>query len=120
MITTAHTPVSERSEFRDMLLEAIPLAEVVPVDGPPFVFLLAPWLFLVLMLAGPFACLVVIVVAMIVAVAAVAAVVAAIVGIVVAPYLLAGRVHRSLKRRRSTGGAPAARVVAMGSPRVAA
>jgi hypothetical protein len=120
MTTTAHTPVSERSSFGETLAEVVPLVEVVPVDGPPFAFLLAPWLFLVLMLAGPFACLVVIVVAMVVAAAVVAAVIAAVAGIIAAPYLLVGRVRRRRRERHRSAGAPAAPVVAIRPRGVAA
>ena len=115
MITTAHTPVSERPAFRDMLLEAAPLAAVVPVDGPPFLFLLAPWLLLVLMRAGPFACLF----ALVVLVIAAATVLAAILAIVAAPYLLI-RHLRGHQGPHASIRAPAAQAVAIESPRVAA
>jgi hypothetical protein len=68
---------SERPTFGEMLAEVVPVIGVVPVAGPPAVFVLGPWLFLVLMLAGPFAFLVALVVVMLVAAAVLAALAAA-------------------------------------------
>ena len=42
----------------ETLDETLPLVGAIPVYGPPVVFLAGPWLFLALMLAGPFALLV--------------------------------------------------------------
>jgi len=92
---------------------AAPLAELTPLvgaiagEGPPVIFLAGPWLFLGLMLAGPFAFLVTLVVAMVVAAAAVAALVAAIVG---PPYVLVHAV-RDYRARRESGHEHAAPVV---------
>jgi hypothetical protein len=99
----------------DMLAELTALIEFVPFYGPPAVFLLGPWLLLVLMLAGPFAVLLTLVAAMIV----VAAALAAIVSVLAAPYLLVRRLQRNRAGRASVPS-PAAHAVAIGSPRVAA
>ena len=95
--------------------ELTALIEFVPFYGPPAVFLLGPWLLLVLMLAGPFAVLLTLVAAMIV----VAAVFAAAVSVLAAPYLLVRRLHRNRAGRASVPS-PAAHAVAIGSPQVAA
>ena len=105
---------SERPTFGEMLAEVVPVIGVVPVAGPPAIFVLAPWLFLVLMLAGPFAFLVALVVVMLVAAAVLAALAAAVVAIVAAPFLLVRRRRGHRAPHASTG-----QVVALGSPRVA-
>ena len=106
---------STTPQTRDMLAEITPLIGFVPFYGPPAIFLLGPWLLLVLVLAGPFAVLLTLVAGMIV----VAAALAAIVSILAAPYLLVRRILRS--RARSVPlPSPAAHAVAIGSPRVAA
>ena len=79
----------------DMLDEILPLVGAVPVYGPPVVFLAGPWLLLCLMLAGPFAFLV----TLVVLIAAAAAIVALIGAILASPYLLARHVHRSWTAR---------------------
>jgi hypothetical protein len=106
---------SERPTFGEALAEIVPLVEYVPFYGPPVVVVLGPWLFLVLMLAGPFAFLVALGVAMIAAAAVVAALTAAILAILAAPYLLVRRLRRHRARHASIG-APAGQAVA---PRVA-
>jgi hypothetical protein len=97
MNTTA--PVSERPTFGEVLAEIVPLIDFVPTAGPPVVFVLGPWLFLVLMLAPPFACLVALLVVMIVAATVLAALTAAIVAV---PYLLV----RHLRRHRMSVRVP--------------
>jgi hypothetical protein len=94
----------------DMLDEILPLVGAVPVYGPPIVLLVGPWLLLCLMLAGPFALLVTIVVFL----AAAALVVALIGAILAAPYLLARHVRRSWTARAAMR-AEAPRLVARGS-----
>ena len=106
---------STTPQTRDMLAEITALIDFVPFYGPPAIFLLGPWLLLVLVLAGPFAVLLTLVAGMIV----VAAALAAIVAILAAPYLLVRRLHRTRAGRASTPS-PAAHPVAIGSPQVAA
>jgi hypothetical protein len=116
---SAHAPASERPTFGGLLAELVPLIGFVPQAGPPVVFVLGPWLFLVLMLAAPFACLFALVVVMIVAAAVLAALTAAILAILAAPYLLARHLRRHRARHASVG-APGAQVVGIESRRVAA
>jgi hypothetical protein len=80
--------------FDDAVRETIPLLDVVPVAGPPAIFLLAPWLFLVLVLVGPFAVLVTLTVVFVAALALVALAGA----IVAAPVVVA---HHVIARARS-------------------
>jgi hypothetical protein len=113
---SARATASERPTFGAMLAEIVPLIGFVPVAGPPVVFVLGPWLFVVLLLAGPLAWLFALVVVMIVAATVLAALAAAILA---APYLLVRHLRRHRARHASISP-PAARVVAIESPRVAA
>jgi hypothetical protein len=70
--------------------ETLPLVGAVPIYGPPIIVLAAPWLLLSLMLAGPFAVLVTLVVALV----AVAVLVGLIGAILATPYLLVRHVRR--------------------------
>jgi hypothetical protein len=74
---------------RTMDRELSPLIGVVPVEGPPAILLAVPWLLLVLVLAGPFALLLTIVLAMLAA----ALIVAALAAIVASPFLLVRHLH---------------------------
>jgi hypothetical protein len=67
-----------------MLAETIPLLDFTPQAGPPVLLVAVPWLLFVLMLVGPFALLVTVVVLLVAATALVG-----LVGVVLAsPYLL--------------------------------
>jgi hypothetical protein len=116
---SARAPASERPTFREMLAEIDPLIEFVPAYGPPVVFVLGPWLFLGLMLAGPFACLFALVGVMIVAATVVAALTAGVLATLAAPYLLVRHLRRHRDRQASIS-ASAAQAVPIESPRVAA
>jgi cell division protein FtsW (lipid II flippase) len=105
-----------RRRFGEMLAEIVPLVGFIPAYGPPAVFVLGPWLVLVLMLGGPLAWLFALVVVMIVAATVLAALTAAIFA---APYLLVRHLRRHRARHASIT-APAAQAVAIQSPRVAA
>src|ERR1700754_1821924 len=74
--------------------EISPLIGAIPVEGPPAILLALPWLFFVLLLAGPFALLATIVVAML----AVALVIAAVAAIVASPSLLVRHVRATQAR----------------------
>ncbi|MGZ4184771.1 MAG: hypothetical protein ACXVFA_05945 [Solirubrobacteraceae bacterium] len=75
--------------FRQRLGEIVPLVGFVPVAGPPAIFIVGPWLLLVLMLAGPFLLLVTLA-----AIALCLAVLVSFIGAILAtPYLLARRLH---------------------------
>jgi hypothetical protein len=72
---------SKGSSAAAMLDEIVPLIDVIPLYGPPAVFLAGPWLLFGLLLAGPFALLVTIVIALLAAGVL-------IVAIAAPPYLL--------------------------------
>ena len=85
------TPPPPPATVGDIVDEIVPVAGLILVEGPPVIYVLAPWLLLGLMLSAPFAVLVVFAVA-----AAVAAVLlVALAGVVATPYLLL----RGLRRR---------------------
>jgi hypothetical protein len=101
--------------FGDVLDDIVPVIEVIPVYGPPLIFVLGPWLLLGLMLSGPFAVLV----AFAAVAAAVVVLFAALAGILATPFLIV----RALRRRYRTAhpiAAPAGRVAQLESPRVLA
>jgi hypothetical protein len=97
----ARPSASDAPTVGEVLGEIIPVVGVVAGAGPPVVFVLGPWLLLALMLAGPFAVLVTLVVAMLVAAGLAAAIVAV-------PYLLIRVVHRHRAGHALTGGRTAA------------
>jgi hypothetical protein len=79
--------------------ETVPLILFVAVAGPPVLLIVAPWVLLALLVAGPFA----VVLALVAAVAAATVLAACIVAIVAMPYLLLRRrpaVHRSVVAAR--------------------
>jgi hypothetical protein len=102
---------SENPTFRAMLAELVPLVEAIAGYGPP-VILVGPWVLLALMLAGPFAVLLTLVVVMLVA-----AIVP--VALVAGPYLLIRRV-RDHRAQRAISRDHAAQLVPVGSTRVLA
>jgi hypothetical protein len=106
---------SEHPSFREMLAEITPLVGAIAGYGPPVIFLAGPWLLLALVLSGPFAFLLTLVVAMVVAATILVALTAAILG---APYLLIRGV-RSYRARRALSNSYAAHLVPVGSTRVA-
>jgi hypothetical protein len=85
--------------FREMLDDVLPVIGVVFVAGPPVIFLAGPWLLLVLMLSGPFALVVAFVVVGLVA----GALLATLGALVVAPFVLVRRLHRTYRSARATG-----------------
>jgi len=104
-----------RSTPGEMLAEVVPLVGAVAGEGPPVIFLAGPWLFLGLMLSGPFAFLVTLVAAMLVA----ATVLVALTGaFLAAPYLLI-RGLRWYRARRAFSNDHAARLVPVRSTGVA-
>lgn len=105
---------TEPQTFRDMVAELTPLIDAVPGEGPPVILLAGWWVLLALLLSGPFAFLVTLVLAMVVAAGIVVAIVAAIYAIVTAPF-------RVIRRARSAAvAAHAPRLVPVRSTRVAA
>jgi hypothetical protein len=114
MQTTAHITPSEPRTARELLDEAVPLAEAIPGYGPPLA-LAAPGLLFVLALAGPFA-----LVFTFVAVLVAAAVLVLLAGAILAsPYLL----FRHLRKRwaaRAAIASPAVRLAPIETPRATA
>jgi hypothetical protein len=76
----------------ERLGEIVPLVTVVPVAGPPVIFLVVPWVLFALMLTGPFLLLVTFVLAGVILVALTAAVLGP-------PYLLVRHLRKHLTRR---------------------
>jgi hypothetical protein len=107
---------SEQRSFGEMFGELIPLIDSIAGYGPPVIFLAGPWLLVGLMLSGPFAFLVILVVFMVVVAAVVVALSAATLAV---PYLLVHRLHRH-RAPHAFGNDPAAQLVAIESPRVVA
>jgi hypothetical protein len=105
---------SDHPTLGEMLAEIIPLIDAIPGYGPPVIFLAGPWLLLVLMLSGPFAFLVVLVVFMVVAATVVVALTAMV---LVVPWVLARRV-RGQRARDAFSNNHAAHLVPIESPRV--
>ena len=79
-----------RPTLGEIVDESEPLIGAVPVYGPPVVLFAVPWLLFGLMLAGPFALLLTLVVPLV----AVAALVALVGALLAAPYLLVARLRR--------------------------
>jgi hypothetical protein len=92
--------------FAEVLRETLPLIGVIPVAGPPVIVVAGPWLLFGLMLAGPFALLLTVVVFY----GAAAALVRLAVAVLALPYRL---VHElgGLRARRPSLRVPPARLV---------
>jgi hypothetical protein len=93
-----------------MLAELIPLIGAVAGYGPPVIFVAGPWVLLALILSGPFAVLLTLVVALLVAATVPVAIVAA-------PYLLIRRV-RTYRAGRAFSTDQPRQLVPLGSTRV--
>jgi hypothetical protein len=95
--------------LRDVVAETVPLIDTVFVAGPPVLVAWAGTVLFALMLAGPFA----LVVALVVALAAAAALVTLAGAILATPYLLVRhlRLRLATRPRFSEGAAPIATVV---------
>jgi hypothetical protein len=92
--------------FAEVLRETVPLIGVIPVAGPPVILVAGPWLLFGLMLAGPFALLLTVVVLCGAAVALVRLAVA----VLAVPYRLV-RDLGGLRARRPSVRVPPARLV---------
>ena len=79
---------------RERLDEILPLLDFVPQAGPPVLFVLGPWLFVVLMLIGPFVLVATLVFATVTFVGIAAAICAP-------PYLLVHHLRKTWRRRRA-------------------
>ena len=102
--TEPFTPPAAYPTVGDIIEEEIPLVGLIPVAGPPILLLAGPLVLFALLLAGPFALLVTLVVVLVAA----AAVVGLVAAIVVSPFLLL----RHLRGHRLSMPAPAARLAA--------
>jgi hypothetical protein len=114
--TEPHTPIaSGPPTLRDEVTEVGPLIGTVFVAGPPVLLAWTGTVLFALMLAGPFALLVTLVIAF----AAAAAVVALAGAILASPYLVVRHVRLRLEQRRQVSQAPApiATVVVAGASR---
>jgi hypothetical protein len=114
--TRSGSTASETPGFGEIVEEAVPLIDFVPQAGPPAVFVLGPWLFLVLIFGGPLAWLFALLALMIVAAVILAALTATVLA---GPYLLVRQLRRRRARQPSVS-APTARVFPIETPRVAA
>jgi hypothetical protein len=88
--SSGHAAGSDGPTFGEIVDEILPITDVVFVAGPPVIFVAVPWLLLALMLSGPFAVLV----ALMVLLAGVVVLFAAIVAIVATPCLVVRGVYR--------------------------
>jgi hypothetical protein len=93
-----------RPTVAEVLGESMSLLCFVAFYGPPVLFLLAPWLFVALLLSGPFA----LVLTLLAALLAAAALVAALGALLATPFLLV--------RRQRAAHAPVARPVTVRMP----
>jgi hypothetical protein len=94
MTSTAPRPAPEPASVGGMLEEISPLVGFVAQAGPPPFVLAGALVFGSLMLAGPFAVAVTLVVAVALIVVSIALLAAAVVAIVAAPYALLRRARR--------------------------
>jgi hypothetical protein len=103
-------PASALPTAGELLRDTLPVVDTVFVAGPPVLLAWAGTVLFALMLAGPFALLVTLVLVL----AAAAAVVTLAGAILAAPYLLIRHFRRRLAKRRhvSEGWAPIATLVA--------
>jgi hypothetical protein len=98
--------------------EAVPMIDAPAFYGPPVIFVLGPWLLLVLLLVGPFA----LVSTMLLALAAAVGLMVAFGAVIASPYLLIRHVHshrtvRAKRRaRRRRARADQVRPSRLGSP----
>ena len=74
----------ERPTWGELFPAAAPLVGAPAFFGPPVIFVLGPWMLLVLLLIGPFAAMVTVVLALAVA----AGMLAVLVAVLASPYLL--------------------------------
>ena len=95
-----HPSVSKPPTAGTMLDETLPLIGAIPLYGPPVVYFASPWILFALLLTGPFALLMTIVIALLVA----GLLIVAVAAIAASPYLLV-RHLRSARAQHSTARA---------------
>ena len=89
---SAHASAGTPPRVSERLDELLPLIDFVPEAGPPLLFVLGPWLFVVLMLIGPFVLLLTLVLATMLFVAIAAA-------LVLLPYLVVHQLRKGWPHR---------------------
>jgi hypothetical protein len=73
----------------ERIAETAPIIDVPAFYGPPIIFVLGPWLLLVLLLIGPFA----LIFTLLLVLAAAAGLLAMVVAVIASPYLLIRHLH---------------------------
>lgn len=96
---------ARRRTIAESLADIVPVIGVIVVAGPPVIFIAGPWLFLALMLSGPFAVLVAFAALWVVA----TVLLTTLAGMVAMSYLLVRGLLRRHRMSRATP-TPAARV----------
>jgi hypothetical protein len=100
--------------FGEILEEADPLIGYIPVAGPPVLLVMGPWVLFALMLAGPFALLLTLVVLFVAATTLIG-----LVGVILAsPYLLVRHV-RGRRTGQASISSPVLQLIPVESPRPA-
>ncbi len=79
----------DRPSWSETFRATVPILDAPAFYGPPITFVLGPWLLLVLLLIGPFALLLTVLLALAVA----AGVLAVCVAVIASPYLLIRHLH---------------------------
>ena len=79
----------DRPTWGEVFDETAPLIGAPAFYGPPIIFVLGPWLLLALMLAGPFALILMVLLALAVA----AGLLAVLVAVIASPYLVVRHLH---------------------------
>lgn len=89
---------ARRPIWGNVFEDAVPMIDAPAFYGPPVVFVLGPWLLMVLLLAGPFALFLMVLLAL----AAAAGLMAVFVAMIASPYLLIRRLHsrRTAREKR--------------------
>lgn len=90
---SARAPHTAVPTVRERLDEILPLLDFVPEAGPPVLFVIGPWLFVVFMLIGPLVLLATLVLATVIFVVVAAAICAL-------PYLLVHHLRGAWRRHR--------------------
>ena len=86
---------ARRPTWGDVFEDAVPMIDAPAFYGPPVIFVLGPWLLMVLLLAGPFALFLMVLLALVAA----AGLMAVFVAMIASPYLLIRRLHSRRKAR---------------------
>ncbi|MGN6868351.1 MAG: hypothetical protein ACTHMY_08110 [Solirubrobacteraceae bacterium] len=84
------SPTSDRPTWADLFHERTALVSAPAFFGPPVIFVLGPWLLLVLLLIGPFA----LILTGLLILAAAAVLLAGVVAAIASPYLVVRHLHK--------------------------